>query len=238
MNGGKADPKHVPGDNPTRVFHRPLVTVTYAQSLDGCIATSGRKRLHLSGRRSLALTHRLRASHDAILIGIGTVLSDDPRLTVRYVQGKNPRPVIFDSRLRFPLDARILKENPEPPWIITIPAADLTRGTALQETGVSVCTVPPDDSGMVDVDAALDLLYERGIRSVMVEGGAQIITSFFSKRAVDRVVLTVSPVILGGLRAVSGTDGEELFDSLRLQFVSHRWLGEDLVLEGKPAWER
>jgi len=238
MNRERAKPKHVPEDKPTHIFHRPLVTVTYAQSLDGCIATAGRKRLHLSGRKSLALTHRLRASHDVILIGIGTVLSDDPRLTVRYVRGKNPRPVIFDSRLRFPLDTRILKENPEPPWIITIPAADLTRSNALQEAGVSVFTVPPDASGMVDVAAALDLLYEMGIRSVMVEGGAQIITSFFSKRVVDRVVLTVSPVILGGQRAVSGTVGEGLFDTLRLQFVSYRWLGKDLVLEGKPVWER
>ncbi len=90
---------------------RPLVSLCYAQSLDGSLAARGGKTLRLSGPESMALTHRLRAAHDAILVGIGTILADNPSLTVRYAAGKNPQPVILDSSLRFPLNANLLYQE-------------------------------------------------------------------------------------------------------------------------------
>ena len=94
---------------------RPFVTLTYAQSLDGSIAADPGQPLSLSGPQSLLLTHYLRAAHDAILVGIGTVLADNPLLNVRLVEGKNPQPVIVDSQLRFPLDANLLRRHPPGP---------------------------------------------------------------------------------------------------------------------------
>ena len=95
---------------------RPLVTLSYAQSLDGCIAARAGERLALSGPESMQLTHQFRAAHNAILVGIGTVLADNPRLTVRLVQGQDPQPVVLDSHLRIPLEASLL-HNSRRPWI-------------------------------------------------------------------------------------------------------------------------
>ena len=101
---------------------RPVVTLSYAQSLDGSIAARRGFPLQISGTESAQLTHQLRAVHDAILVGIGTVLADDPHLTVRHAQGKDPQPVVLDSQLRFPLGAKLLRERS--PWIATTSRAD------------------------------------------------------------------------------------------------------------------
>ena len=95
----------------------PFVTLSYAQSLDGSIAAKRGEALGLSGPESLRLTHRLRSMHDAILVGIGTVLSDNPRLTVRLVNGQNPRPIVVDSQLRIPLNCKLFHENSVTPWV-------------------------------------------------------------------------------------------------------------------------
>ena len=94
--------------------HRPLVTISYAQSVDGSIATRDREQLRLSSPSSMVLTHRVRAANDAIVIGINTLMVDDPQLTVRLVEGTNPQPIILDSRLRVPLQARLLSRTPIP----------------------------------------------------------------------------------------------------------------------------
>lgn len=92
----------------TRRDGLPFVTVSYAQSLDGCLASHDHRALALSGQASMTLTHRIRAVHDAILVGVQTVLNDDPMLTVRLVEGEHPQPIVLDSRLRFPMSARLL----------------------------------------------------------------------------------------------------------------------------------
>ena len=113
---------------------RPLVTLSYAQSLDGSIADRPGRPLSLSGSQSMILTHGLRASHDAILVGIGTVLADNPRLNVRLVTGKSPQPVIVDSRLRFPPYANLLRHG-RAPWIVANEGADPERREALEAIG-------------------------------------------------------------------------------------------------------
>src|SRR5574341_453241 len=111
---------------------RPLVTLTYAQSLDGSIAARRDARLELSGPQTLRLTHHLRSTHDAILVGIGTVLADDPRLTTRLVEGKNPQPVIVDTHLRIPLTARLLQNPDSRPLLIASPEADSSARQTLE----------------------------------------------------------------------------------------------------------
>jgi GTP cyclohydrolase II len=215
---------------------RPFVTLTYAQSLDGSIAADPGQPLSLSGPQSLLLTHCLRAAHDAILVGIGTVLADNPLLNVRLVEGKDPQPVIVDSRLRFPLEANLLCRHPLAPWIATSEQADHGRQRRLEAAGARVLRLPSLANGDVDLAALLEQLGKCGLDSLMVEGGARIITSFLARQLADHLVLTVVPRLVGGMHAVGdlGQFGLACFPGLRN--VGHQRLGEDLVLWGDLAW--
>jgi GTP cyclohydrolase II len=211
-----------------RRFGRPLVMLSYAQSLDGSIAAHRGERLVLSGPESKALTHRLRAANDAILVGIGTVLADDPRLTARLAEGANPQPIVADSSLRFPPYAKLLDHPTHTPWIAASEHADPARANALKEAGAVVLRLPEGVDGRVDLSAMLDQLGERGIASLMVEGGAAIITSFLAGRLADQLVLTIAPRLIGGLRAVDQlmVNGLDLHDTLYWQ------AGADMIVWG------
>jgi 3,4-dihydroxy 2-butanone 4-phosphate synthase/GTP cyclohydrolase II len=215
---------------------RPYVTLSYAQSLDGSIAARPGEQTYISGPEALRLTHRLRAIHDAILIGIGTVLADDPQLTVRLVEGRQPQPIVVDSRLRFPLTARLLR-GPVRPWIVTTERADPSRQKALEAAGARVLRLPADDEGRVDLEALLGQLPRQAIHSIMIEGGAGIIASVLAEHLADRLVLTIAPMLLGGLNAVSqlGRRNGRLMPQLRRPQM-HR-LGRDVVLVGELDWE-
>jgi len=215
-----------------RAKGRPFVTLSYAQSLDGCISAQPGVALALSGRQSLRLTHKLRAGHDAILVGIGTVLSDNPRLNVRLVDGANPRPIVVDSKLRLPLTCNLLTQECRPLLVATREGYDRKRGQALEEAGAMILPLPPNHKGQVDLASLLRHLGELGINTLMVEGGARIITSFLFERLADFIVLTIAPVLVGGLRAVSDLETSGLHNLLRLEQRGHRWLGEDLILWG------
>ena len=214
---------------------RPFVTLSYAQSLDGCISARAGEALALSGAQSLTLTHQLRASHDAILVGIGTVLSDNPQLTVRRVKGNNPRPIVVDSRLRLPLDCKLLNNNSLGPLIVTRQKPDPKRRKALEGAGAEVMSLPTNARGQVNLSAMLNRLAEIGIKSLMVEGGARIITNFLLERLADYIVLTVAPVLVGGLRAVSDLGQSDPDHFLRVRNPGHKWLGEDLIVWGELA---
>lgn len=217
---------------------RPFVTLSYAQSLDGCIAAEPGQPMSLSGPQSLLLTHRLRAAHDAILVGIGTVLADNPQLNVRLVDGKDPQPVIVDSQLRFPLEANLLRHHPLSPWIATSDQADRTRQKRLEEAGARVLRLPSKPGGGVDLAALLDQLGHLGVDSLMVEGGARIITSFLARQLADHLVLTMVPRLVGGMHAVGNLGRFEPTPFPGLRNVGHQRLGEDLVLWGDLAWDK
>jgi 3,4-dihydroxy 2-butanone 4-phosphate synthase/GTP cyclohydrolase II len=215
---------------------RPYVTLSYAQSLDGSIAARRGEQTFISGPEAGRLTHRLRAHHDAILVGIGTVLADDPQLTVRLVRGPDPQPVIVDSRLRFPPWAKLLRGERRP-WIATTEAADPARQAALEAAGARIIRLPATPNGMVDLAALLAHLGRRHIRSVMVEGGATVISNFLAAHLVDRLVLTIAPMILGGLNAVADLgqlNGQALPRLIRPQYQA---LGKDVILFGDVTWD-
>jgi 3,4-dihydroxy 2-butanone 4-phosphate synthase/GTP cyclohydrolase II len=187
----------------------------------------------LSGPESMTLTHALRAQHDGILVGIDTVLTDDPCLTVRLVEGPDPQPIVLDSRLRTPVDARLFRHPTLRPWIATTTTAERGRERALIAAGARVVRVPPNDDGQVDLAALLPRLRALGIASLMVEGGARVITSFLAGRAVDRLVLTIAPLLVGGLNAV-GNLAEKSGDAFpTLRNPRYQWFGPDLVLLGE-----
>ena len=148
----------------------------------------------------MTMTHYLRSAHDAILIGIGTVLADNPQLTVRNVQGINPRPIIVDSALRTPPEARVF-DQPPMPWIFTA-NPEKPRYAIYEKYGAEIFQSKHPDRGGIPLDWMLDKLGERGIRSLMVEGGAHIIQSFLSQGLADQIVLTIAPILVGGLKAV------------------------------------
>lgn len=214
---------------------RPLVTLTYAQSLDGSIAARPGHPLTISCTESQTFTHSLRAAHDAILVGIGTVLADNPRLNVRLVSGKNPQPVLLDSRLRFPSYANLLKDGNRP-WVATTSSADLARQRDLESQGAKVFRLPEGSGGGIELAALVAKLGEMGVTTLMVEGGAQVITSFISSKLVDQVIVTVAPVLVGGLRVLDSFLQLPLGNFPRLNGVSFHQVGKDLVLWGQPDW--
>jgi len=221
----------------------PFVTLTYAQSLDGSIASNSGAPLAISGPKAMDFTHRLRALHDGILVGIGTVLADDPRLNVRRREGDHPVPVILDSSLRFPLDARLLDCDGPSPLIFTGPNPDPSRRETLESKGATVVPLSCTPDGGVCIDTLLEALGDRQIASVMVEGGTQVLTTFLRRQRVQRVILTIAPMFLGGTSALDSLappqqpDAPDPSDDVpRLKNVQQRWYGEDLVLEGDPIW--
>lgn len=221
----------------------PFVTLTYAQSLDGSIAASSGTPLPLSGEEALGMTHRLRAAHDAILVGIGTVLTDDPRLNVRRGSGPHPVPVVLDSSLRFPTDAQLLACDGPPPLIFTAPSADTQKQAALEAEGATVIRLSCDSKGDLCLESLLETLGERGTTSLMVEGGTEVLTSFLRQRYVQRIVVTIAPTFVGGTPALDQlvptenleeSERENLYP--RLDDIQYRWYGNDLVMEGTPVW--
>ena len=216
---------------------RPFVTLTYAQSLDGSIAAKPGTPLALSSPESLAFTHELRASHDAILVGIGTILADNPQLNVRYAQGPNPRPVILDSMLRCPTNARFL-DAVRRPIIVATKHAPMDRQHELESVGAFVWRLPStqDVQACIDLHTLLGQLDVEGIKTLMVEGGAHIITSFLQAQLVDRFVVTIAPMIVGGVRSVAELVSNEVTRLPRLQNATMRPLGCDWVVSGELNW--
>jgi GTP cyclohydrolase II len=234
--------------------NRPWVTLSYAQSLDGSIAVNRGAPLALSGPESMHLTHQLRAAHDAILVGIGTVLADDPRLTVRLVEGANPQAVVLDSWLRTPPRANLFqRENTRimgRPWIATTETADPARERALVKAGARLLKIPLDEEGRIDLGELLGCLAGLGISTLMVEGGAGVIESFLKARLVDFLVLTIAPIMVGGLNAIKNPlsiptnppelqNGPSTFLAFpersfpRLENPLYQQLGDDLVVWGR-----
>lgn len=178
---------------------RPLVTVNAAMSLDGKIAARGGRTLRLSDDDDLRRVHALRAEHDAILVGIGTVLADDPALMIKrelHDGGRDPVRVVLDSHHRTPVTARVA--SGQPPTILYCTAPNATEPYAVTTMhGIDVVACPTDPAGRVDLQAALADLRARGVRSLMVEGGSRVIASFVTAGYVDRLSLFVSPVVVG-----------------------------------------
>lgn len=234
LNGRSPHPTSNGKTKPVAKDGRPFVTLSYAQSLDGSITRQRGEPMALSGQESMTLTHQLRTGHDAILVGIGTVLADNPRLTVRLVSGPDPQPVIVDSQLRLPLTAKLLTEHPHKPIIATTETAASQKEAALIALGATVLRLPATANGQVSLPHLLACLHKRGIRSLMVEGGAGIITSFLAGRLVDRLVITVAPLLVGGLNAVGNLNGHGLPE---LKNPQTQWLGKDMILSGDVSWQ-
>ncbi len=223
--------------NRSYIKHRstglPWVILKFAESLDGRIATATGNARWISSPESRKLAHRLRARHDAILAGIGTVLADDPELTVRLVRGRDPLRVVLDSRLRVPLDARLLGEQDRAKTlVVTAPGADPKKAAALKERGVEVLAVPVDGQGRLDLNALLAALGERYVTSLLVEGGAAVLTSFLKQGLADGIIAFIAPKVIGkGTETVGDLGIREVARAVGLRFERTYRAGPDLVIE-------
>jgi riboflavin-specific deaminase-like protein len=216
--------------------HRPLVTVSYAQSVDGSIATRNREQLRLSGHQSMVVTHRIRAACDAIVIGINTLLIDNPLLTVRLADGPNPQPIVLDSQLRIPLQSRLLERTDLGCWVACTENGDPERIGAVENQGAEVILCRHDRQGRVDLSHLLQQLGERGISSLMVEGGGQVISSFIEARLADQMIITIAPRLVGGL-PVLDRPAVRNGALLHLTDVTYQPCGPDLILWAQPQWQ-
>jgi riboflavin-specific deaminase-like protein len=211
---------------------RPRTTLSYAQSLDGRIATSIGDSQWISGDETLELAHRLRNDHDAVMVGIGTVLADDPRLTCRLPGGRNPRRIILDSQLRLPADSQIATQAPNVATIVFCDEnASTMRAAELREMGLAVESVEAP-GGALDLQTVLARLRQLGIGTLLVEGGSGVITSFFRQRLVDRLVLVSAPIVIGtGTEAVRDLGIRRLAEAQRGTTTSVSQAGDDIVWE-------
>jgi diaminohydroxyphosphoribosylaminopyrimidine deaminase/5-amino-6-(5-phosphoribosylamino)uracil reductase len=213
----------------------PFVTLKFAQTLDGRIATAKGSSKWISSPESLKLAHKLRSYHDAVLVGVGTVLADNPELTVRLVRGRNPVRIVLDSKLRIPLDAKVLTDQEKARTLLAAtPTADKEKLAALRRMGIEVLFAPPDKQGRVDLKQLLKMLGPQQISSVLVEGGSETITSFLRLKLVDKLVVFIAPKILGkGTDSVGELNIKDVSKALKLSFERVYRSGEDIVVEGK-----
>jgi len=209
---------------------RPFVRLKIAQSLDGRIAAAGGDSRWITDENARRLVHRMRSRHDAVLIGCRTALADDPELTVRLVRGRNPLRVILDSRLSLPDSARLLT-LPDKEKTLILCSADAPRKkiAALQNRGVQVVPV----NGGLSIQAVLTVLAERGVRSVLVEGGGAVFTSFLKEGLWDRLAVFTAPLVLGqGINAIGDLGIKAVKDALHLHDVSIKTIGDQVLYEG------
>jgi len=216
----------------------PFITIKFAMSLDGKIAARSGDSKWISGEQSRKHVHRLRYATDAVMVGINTVLVDDPRLTARCcgkggMLKKQPLRVIVDSRGRTPLSARVLSEPGQTVLVLGRPMEPAVRGS-FERAGVELWE-PPSADGWVDLARLMKVLGERGITSVLVEGGGVLIGSLFDMALVDKVVAFIAPIIIGGegaKTAVAGRGIDRVMDSLRLKRVGVERFEEDVMVSG------
>jgi diaminohydroxyphosphoribosylaminopyrimidine deaminase/5-amino-6-(5-phosphoribosylamino)uracil reductase len=213
---------------------RPLVTLKLATSLDGRIATGRGESQWITGPPARERAHALRAAHDAIMVGTGTVLADDPQLTCRLpgLAHRSPVRVVIDRHLRIPLTARLISDaRAVPTWVLTLPAADAARRRAFLCAGATVIDIDPGSDGNGSLAAALAALGERGITRLLVEGGGHLAAAFARAGLIDRLVWVHAPMLIGGegIPAIAEIGLKALSEAPSFTRLSTETVGDDVL---------
>lgn len=228
--------RRAPADADVCPLYRPLIAPSaapdgcyvlgrIAQSLDGCIATASGASHWISGPQDIVHTHRLRALFDAVVIGAGTVRADDPQLTTREVEGPSPVRVVLDTERRLHAGYRVFRDGPE---TLLLCAKDAAASDRVGEA--SVLRLPRAGKGL-DIGAVLAVLAQRGLRRIFVEGGGITVSRFLAAGALDRLHVTIAPMLIGsGIPAFTLPQAATLADVLRFDWSVHR-IGADLLVD-------
>lgn len=220
----------------------PFVTLKSAITLDGKIATRTGASRWITGTMAREEVHRLRHAYDAIMVGIGTVLQDDPQLTTRLPdqQGVNPLRIVVDSTLRLPRKARVTEVAADCRTLIaTTNRAAMATQEILQARGVEIVRLPAYDDGRVDLEALLSYLGGRGVASILVEGGAYLAATLLQRRLLDKLLVFIAPKVMGGdgISFIAPWGVETMEQVICLQQMTGRKVGEDFLLEAYLAQE-
>ncbi len=222
----------------------PFVLLKTAMSLDGKIATRTGDARWISSEESRGLVHRWRRRCAAVLVGVDTALRDDPQLTVRQVEGRDPIRIVLDTHGRLSPDAQLFHlDSPAPTVIATVdmsPEAEATLRQLDTPTAIEVWRLPADADGHVDLGALMAQLGERAIDSVLVEGGSSVAGAFLDAGLLDKVTFFVAPTLIGGATApspISGGGAACVQEAVPLRDVQVAWSGPDMVYSGYPRRE-
>ena len=213
----------------------PYVTLKSAASIDGKTATVTGESRWITGEEARLDVHHFRHQHDGIMVGVNTVLKDNPSLTTRLVEGgKNPIRIILDTHLRTPLDAKIITNQKAPTWIITGADVDRKREIQLSELGIEVMKM---ESQKISIKEMLAALGKRGITSLFVEGGAEVHGSFLKERAFQQIITYIAPKLIGGKNAPASFGGqgiEQIGDAVSLNIIQVDLIGSDIRIIAEP----
>ncbi|NTW71433.1 MAG: bifunctional diaminohydroxyphosphoribosylaminopyrimidine deaminase/5-amino-6-(5-phosphoribosylamino)uracil reductase RibD [Eubacteriaceae bacterium] len=219
-------------------WKRPFCLMKTAMTLDGKIATETGESRWISNEQSRAYVHEIRNKYAAIMVGIGTVLKDDPSLTCRQGEDeKEPVRIIIDSNLRIPLTAKVLNcRTPSKTIIAAVEGTDPEGIKRIEEKGAKVMLTPPID-GRVDFPFLMDLLGKENIDSILLEGGAELNYSALKSGIVDKVISFIAPKIIGGRNAptpVGGKGVRNLQEAFMFENIKVKSFGDDVMIEGYP----
>ena len=225
--------------NTAYIHHRqtgqPYVLLKLAQTLDGRIATRNGQSQWITGLSARKRVHLIRSRTDAVLVGVNTVLADDPRLTVRHVDGRQPRRIVLDSCARTPVSARIL-DNLSSTIICVSDKAPLDRINEFKRAGAEVLVLPAK-AGYLSLESLKYELGKLGVVTLLVEGGSRVATSFLQARAVDQIAFFVAPRIFGsGVPSVAELEAEDLSKTLILEDAKFEQIGDDILVTGTPGY--
>ncbi len=221
--------------------NKPFVISKFAMTLDGKIATHNGHSKWITSEEARLQVHKLRHEVDGILVGVGTVLADNPSLTTRlpHREGKNPIRIILDSELKTPLNANVLNTTEAQTIIVSAKEVDAQKVKQLTEKGVKILAVARNEQGL-DLNEMLDELYKMGITDLLVEGGAEINASFLRAGLLNKVLVYLAPKLLGGHRSktpFAGVDIDSIDEALQLEFDSIEQIGSDICITAYPSVE-
>ena len=215
---------------------KPFVVLKAAMTLDGKIATATGQSKWITNETSRAYGYKLRDIYDGIMVGINTVIEDNPMLTARVDGGKNPIRIVVDSSLKIDINANVVQDKSAKTIIATTDKADKDKILKLQAQDIDVIVVDKDENDKVDIEKLLDILGQQNICSILVEGGATLSGSFVAKKLVDKVDFFIAPKIVGGKEAktpVAGTGILNLQEALALKDIQIEKLEEDILIIGR-----
>lgn len=215
---------------------KPFIVLKAAMTLDGKIATAIGQSKWITNETSRAYGYKLRDIYDGIMVGINTVIEDNPMLTARVDGGKNPIRIVVDSSLRIDINANVVQDKSAKTIVATTDKADKDKILKLQAQDVDVIVVDKDKNDKVDIEKLLDILGQQNICSILVEGGATLSGSFVAKKLVDKVYFFIAPKIIGGKEAktpVAGTGILNLQEALALKDIQIEKLEEDILIIGR-----